>query len=512
MIQTSARGSMILIVGRMLSTFISAVGTILVARFLGSSKFGAMNIALIPVSIALLFVHNGVRAAVVSYIAEYRHTDKQEKIQEIIVCGLSFSFIVSLSVTLVMLFISGFLANEVFSLPEITPIIRILSLSIFFQSIVNVSTGVIIGFEKMNQSIMIQILQSISKTIIGPLLVYLGLGVAGAAYGYTLPFLVSSFLAVGLVYLDNKNLSFSSKLLSRDTFRLIILYVYPLLLANILAGGTNRILEFILSLNTTTEVMGNYSAAKSLTVLVQFFTSPISTATFPLLSKLNPKNSLFKKVYQNIIKYESIVVFPITCAIIALSEQFVAILYGPSYAQTSLYMQIYMISFFFIAFGRTVNYNILNSQKMTKITFQSTIITLILGLPLGIVLIPRYGIFGRLFIFLTAPTIGQLYSLFWIKKNYGLIPDFENVTKIFISSLMGFLLCKVFLFYFEANAFIELFVGGIIIFFVYLISILLTGALKKENLEDIRTLLKGYEVLAPIIDPVFNVLINIARE
>jgi O-antigen/teichoic acid export membrane protein len=512
MIQTAARGSMTLMIGRFFSTFISTIGSIIVARFLGSQSYGLMSIALIPYYIAILFVQNGTRSAMIRYIAEYRRSGEQKKIREIIVCGFTICVASGILVTTVMLLISGYVANQVFNLPEIAPIIQILSIGILFQSLSSTSRAIILGFEKMNQSVMIQIIQSISKTIIGPSLIYLGFGVIGAAYGYTLPFFITTIFGFLLIYSNYRDLNLSLNFINRETFRTILVYMYPLFLAQVLAGGLYRVLEFLLSLNVSTEIMGNYSAATAFSLIISFFTAPISTATFPLLSKLKPEDSIFKKVYQNIIKYESMVVYPITFAIIALSKHIVNILYGPTFTLTAQYLQIYMISFLFIGIGRHVNYSLLDSQKKTKISFQSTIIVIILSTIMGVTLIPRYGVMGRLLILLVAPTMGYLYMNLWIRKNFNVTPDYQNVAKIFTSAFSGFVICRLFLFFSNFNPLIEFLVGGVIIMASYLIMILLTGALKKENLEDIRSVIKTYKIFTPIIDPVINSMIKVARK
>ncbi len=59
-LQKSAKGGLILVVGQIASTLIYASGSILVARFLGSSTYGKMTIAMIPISIANLFGNPGI--------------------------------------------------------------------------------------------------------------------------------------------------------------------------------------------------------------------------------------------------------------------------------------------------------------------------------------------------------------------------------------------------------------------------------------------------------------------
>jgi O-antigen/teichoic acid export membrane protein len=61
------RGSFILIGGQLLSTLISVLGAILVARFLGSTSYGQIAIALVPVSIASILSDLGINSALIKY-------------------------------------------------------------------------------------------------------------------------------------------------------------------------------------------------------------------------------------------------------------------------------------------------------------------------------------------------------------------------------------------------------------------------------------------------------------
>ena len=80
MIQTYAQGTFILVLGKMASALISAIGVILIARFLGPTRFGILSIAQIPVSIALIFITNGVASSIITFTAEQRHRGEDQTI------------------------------------------------------------------------------------------------------------------------------------------------------------------------------------------------------------------------------------------------------------------------------------------------------------------------------------------------------------------------------------------------------------------------------------------------
>jgi O-antigen/teichoic acid export membrane protein len=73
MIEETARGGLVLILGQVSATLISALGVIIVARIIGSTSYGLLSIAVIPVQIFLMLIKNGVANAVTNFIAEDRH-------------------------------------------------------------------------------------------------------------------------------------------------------------------------------------------------------------------------------------------------------------------------------------------------------------------------------------------------------------------------------------------------------------------------------------------------------
>jgi O-antigen/teichoic acid export membrane protein len=210
LIQLSARGSLILVIGKMGATLISAVGTIVIARVLGSTYFGVLAIAQIPVSITLLLLNNGVSNAIINYVAENRHKEETHNLRNIMFAGFLINVLVGLLASISLYLLAGFLANKVFQLAELGHLIRILSVSVLAQALLSTSNAVFIGYEKMGVSSIVSMLYSLLKSVIGPVLVFLGYGVVGAALGYSLPYLTTGVVAVLIVALFYGGVSSSS--------------------------------------------------------------------------------------------------------------------------------------------------------------------------------------------------------------------------------------------------------------------------------------------------------------
>jgi O-antigen/teichoic acid export membrane protein len=508
MIENSAKGSLILILGQMTSNIISALGVIIVARILGSVNYGALNVAIIPVNLALLLVNNGVTTALTNLIAEDRHLNKGKNVASIIYSGYAINLTTGTLTTLILYITAGTIANNIYNQSELAKLIQILSITTLAQAIYTTSTAILIGYERMQQHSLINIIFSIFKSTIAPILVYLGYQLNGAALGHSLPTLLAGLAASALViknlrrYQTNGSLSYIGP---------IIKYSKPILASSILGGLFLQTLNFTLSLNVPLAEMGNYTAAVNFNVLISFILTPISTAMLPLLSKLDPKNKIFQTVYTNIIKYETLAAYPLAAAVIALSDKMINILYGSDYPTAILYVKLLMLNYFFIAFGSHINGIILNSQKRTDINLRITIIYIIIGSPIGILLIPRYGVLGYLIINSLAPTLGLLYSINWLRKNLEIRLELTSTPKIAASTLLGYIASLLVLRILNTNPWTELILGGITLALVYLTSIIATGALNHKNIRDIKNMTQKNK-LGKKLNPILDTLEKIARK
>jgi len=86
--KVSAKGSFHVLWGLVASTVISAVGSIFIARLLGSELYGLYGIALAAPSLITIFRDWGITSAIIRYLAQYRTENRAEEIRSIILTGL----------------------------------------------------------------------------------------------------------------------------------------------------------------------------------------------------------------------------------------------------------------------------------------------------------------------------------------------------------------------------------------------------------------------------------------
>jgi len=407
-LQQSAKGSVILMIGQVSSTLITAIAIIIVARFLGSTTYGQVTIAMVPISIAGLFIDLGMNGALIKYLAQCRSEGRLSDANSFLKSGLMFNILASSILTVLVFISSEYLANHIFHQPEIKVLIQVSSLNLIAQSLLNTARSIFIGYERMKLVSLLAVIQSIMKSFLSPVLVYLGFGALGAVTGYTASILIAGivgYLLVQFTYLK-QGMDRVSTISFLEASKTLLSYGAPIFLSIIISGSIGQIYNFLMALHVTPSDVGNYQAATNFPVLITFFTMPVVTVLFSLFSKIpQSDNGQLEAVYRNAVKYLALITVPITSVIILLSDPIVQIVYGGAYDQTSSYLKFICIPFLLIGLGSQINGNLLNSQGKTRPSFIRSILIFLVGLPMSLYLIPRMGVTGLLISMITATIV-----------------------------------------------------------------------------------------------------------
>jgi len=475
----------------------------LVARFLGSTSYGQVTIAMIPVSIAALFGDLGVTSALIKYIAQYRAEKKTAEIRTLVRSGLLLNSSVGALLSLITFLLAGPLATRVFHQPELKMLIEVASATLLANSLVVTSRSIFVGFERMEFHSLTVIIHSLLKSLLAPLLVLLGYGAVGATLGNTAPVILTGIIGLAIVVAAflRDSAQGEGTLSHVQASKLLLSYGYPLFLSSLFTGGLSQFYNFLMAIYVAASAIGNYQAAINFSVLITFLTMPIATTLFPLFSKLDfREGSMLRLVFQNSVKYAALLIVPLTAALIVLSHPIVRIIYGNSYRLAPLFLRIYVINFLFVGLGNICVANLLNGQGKTKVTFMMNLINLCIGLPLSLILIPRWGVVGLLLTMIVAPKPGLFFGLWWIKKDFGFTINWTASMKIYFSAGIAALATYYALAFLDLGNWEELLLGGVLFVMVYSLLVPLIGALEKGDIQNLRSIMKALGPLAPLFN------------
>jgi O-antigen/teichoic acid export membrane protein len=500
--KTSATGSFQLLIGVALSTVIMAVGAIILGRLLTPAGYGLYGIVLIPMTMITLFRDWGINSAMTKYIASLRVSSKDEEIGDVIAAGLIFEVASGIALSFLSLGLASFIATTVFNRPESALFIQVVSVSIIASSLLTASLALFVGFERMELYSLTLICQAVVKVAVGPILVFLGYSVMGAVIGYTVGFIAAGTIGLIVFYaalyrpLRRKGTGNITK-----TLRTMLNYGLPLGVYTILTGILGQIYLFIVPSFVSNTVYGNYLTAVNFTVILTFLTTPISTVLFPAFAKLDTQKDveLVKTVFASSIKYTSVLVVPSTMAMMVLSSPMIGTLYGQEYVYGPFFLTIAVISNLFVAVGSISATSLLSGLGETRTLMIQSVITLVIGLPLGLLLIPMYGVTGLIIAGLLAALPSMVWVLYWIWKRYEAKAEFRSSGRILAASALAAAAAYLSTDLFKTN-WIDLIIGLAVMLTVYVLSAPLIGAVSVTDIINLRTMLSGLGIVTRIIN------------
>jgi stage V sporulation protein B len=513
--KTSASGSFRLLIGVATSAIIMAVGTIILARLMTTDEYGLYGIVLIPSTMINLFRDWGINSAMTKYIAQYNFLHKDEEVHDVIVAGLIFEVVTGLALSFLSLFLASFIASTLFNRPTSASFIAIVSVSIISGSLLAASQSGFVGFERMGLNSFTLICQAVVKTAIGPVLVFLGYSVLGAVLGYTISFVAAAIIGLATFYFIlirpiRKRATHKSNI--TRTLKTMLNYGVPLSINSTLSGILVQVYAFMMPSFASNTMIGNYQTAVTFAVLLTFITTPIATVLFPAFSKLHPKeeHDLIKTVFTSSIKYTSILLVPATMAVMALSGPMIGTLYGEKYVYGPFFLTLYVVGNLFAVIGNLSAGSFLSGLGETRILMNQSILTLAIGLPLGFILIPAYGITGLLIASLLSGLPSMVWVLYWIWKHYKTKADFQSSAKILAASTLAAAITYLPTTLLNTANWIKLIIGLIVFVAVYILSAPLIGAVNQTDLNTLRTMLSGLGIISKIINIPLNTAEKIA--
>lgn len=509
--KTTATGSIQLFVGRIASTLVLAIGSIIVGLYISEGEYGLYTIALVPAATLLLFQDWGIGSALIRYCANYRASKMQGELRGLIASGLSFAILTGLTLTLLLVVISNFVAVTVYSKPESAFLILLSSITIFSTALYSCAISIITGFERMGLSSVASIVSAVVQGSISPLLVYLGFGAFGAVVGYTSASVASAVTGVVLLYFAiYRNLPVQ-KINKNQIFRALrplLRYGIPISIASIIGGISTQIYYFIMASFTDVAIIGNYSIAINFTVILTFIIYPLQTVLFPAFSKLDSvkDKQLLKTVYTSSIKYSSLFLTPVTMAIMVLSTPLISTIYADKWLSAPLFLTLYVSGNLVVLLGNLSYGRLLYAMGETGVLMKLSVLTLCVGVPLAFLLIPSFGIVGLIICSIIASVSSLLVGLYWTWKHYETKPDLQNSARIFIASVIAAVITFVLLSLLNAAPWIMLACGVFVFVMIYLISLPLVGAVNLVDIANLRLMFSEIRVVSKFLEIVLRIL------
>ena len=496
-----------LFVGEFLSTILYALAAILMARLLGPSGYGLYTLALVIPNLTVNLIGLGVDYAAARFPAKFRSENKPGAAVAILRSIIAFKSLTALLASLACLALADWLASILLNRSDAVGYLRLGLAFVVFQAVWSLLYYAFTGLDEAEKSALMKISAASIKVVAAPVLIVLGYGVAGAIMGHYLGIAVAAIAGTILLLKCCKRLEPKAvwegreeNSLSRE-LRLVLSYGLPLYIATAITILISQLRFIFLAYNVPDRDIGGFQAALNFSALFLVFFTPIMTSLLPAFSKLGSDNGSrgLELLFNTSVRSSSLLMTPLSIAVMILSPQLMEVIYGHGYRQASPYLTLYAASFLFVGVGYGILGSLFNGVGETGLTLRLNLVNLLAFLPTAYALTSRLGVMGLLASILFSNLISSIYGLFAARKRLGLRLRAKGLHKIYLSaftaSIPSILVSK----FADLPSLATLLAGGATYLIAYFTALTILRSVSRMDLESLGKAFSGVPLISSII-------------
>lgn len=297
----------------------------LLARLLGPETFGLIALAAVFMAFIQVFADQGFAEALVQRDQlEPEHLDT------------AFWTNIAIGLLITLLCIGGAqLIADLFNQPQLTPIIRWLSLSFLLRALSSVQEAIFrrnLAFKTLAIRSLIAV---VVGGVVGVTMALMGLGV----WSLVGQQLINSLIQVIVLWIASD---------WRPGFRFSVSHFKDLFSFGINVVGMNvldfinsRADDFLIGYFLGPVALGYYSVAyRIMTIVIDLLTNVINQVAIPAFSKLQKEPERLRDAFYTVTKFTSLVSFPIFLGLAALAPELIRLLLGPKWIPSIPVIQV----------------------------------------------------------------------------------------------------------------------------------------------------------------------------
>jgi len=508
-----AHGGFMLFVGEFLSTILLALAAILMARLLGPGGYGLYTLALVIPNLTVNLIGLSMDFAAARFPAGFRAGGKPWAAIAILRSIIFFKSLIALTVSLTCLAFADQLASIVLNRPDAGGYLRLGLAFVVFQAIWSLLYYAFTGLDEAEKSALMKVLAASIKVVAAPLLIVLGYEIVGAIIGHYLGITIAAVTGIILLFRSCKRLrlnavneSFGKSPLGQE-LKMVLSYGLPLYLATAITILIGQLRFIFLAYNVPDRDIGGFQAALNFQALFLVFLRPIITSLLPAFSKLssNDEGRGVDLLFNLSVRYSSLLMVPLSVAVMILSPQLMEIIYGHQYLWAATYLTLYAVIFLYVGLGYGTLGSLFNGIGETGLTLRLNLVNLLAFLLTAYALTPRLGVIGLLVSTLLSNFISSIYGLSAAWRRLGVRLRMKGLYKIYLSALMASIPSILISKLARLPSPVILLVSGVTYLITYFMALTMLRSVSRMDLENLEKAFSGM----PLISSIISVLVRV---
>ena len=451
--------------------FIQLVIQILIARILTPEDFGIIGMLAIFLAIAQSFIDSGFSNALIRKV-DRTEVDNSTVFYFNIVVGTFFYAI---------LYFTAPLIAQFYNTPILTPITRVISLGIIFNSLSIVQRAILTAKIDFKTQAKASLIAVIISGVVGLYMAHAGYGVWALVWQAVINYGINTII----LWILTK--WWPLWIFSWNSFKDLFGFGSKLLLSSLLDTIFRDIYTIVIGKAYSSADLGIYTNANR---FAQFpssnLTSIMQRVTYPLLCEFQDENERLRYLYRKYLRLSAYVIFPLMVGLAAVAHPLLIVLLTEKWTDAVPLLQILCIAMMWYPI-HSINLNLLQVKGRTDLMLSLEIVKKVVLVIVLCITIPQ-GIIWMCIGQIISSMIALVINTYYTRKliNLGFFKQMQDlVPAILYSSSMGFVV------YISttliADNILKVAIGIIVGILYYIIISKLTNS---EELQDVLSLLK----------------------
>lgn len=400
------------------------VVSVVLARLIMPDQFGLIAMLTVFTAVASVFIDSGFSQALI------RKTDRTQAD-----CSTVYWFNIVISiVSYAILFFGAPLVSDFYDIEELTPILRVTSLSLVIGSVAGVQRTLLTAEMDFKALTKLNLVSLIVSGAVGITLAYLDFKVWALVFqGLTQTILNTIFVVLKVKWTP-------SFIFSKKSFKEFFGFGSKLLASSLLDTVYSNIYNIVIGKVYKSSDLAFYNRAQSLTTITTSTpTSVLQSVTYPTLCKLQDNDEFLKTGYRRILKISAFIVFPLCLGVGAVAYPLINVLYTNTwiYAATLLSIIVFGMMWYPI---HAINLNYLIVKGKSNLFLRLEIIKKIQGVLILCITIPL-GLQAMCW----GMVVGSILCLIWNTHytgkflNMGILSQIKDILPIIVLSTVMFI-------------------------------------------------------------------------
>lgn len=377
---------------RISGMFLTLFVSIFLGKKIGAEGLGVINLANRIVAILLVVCMFGMRQILIKEIAIGYNTNSLKRIGDVIKTSYWFNFGFSIVISTGLIFLSPWLANDIFELPQLKWVL-ILTFMVFpFQILSRIFSSGLNAYGKIWQSSLVD--QTLSVFIAGILMLFyvmldIEVNIINVIIAYLVGRLFTS-LTLGIYW----NRLFSSKLKKEQRIKELFASAFPVFLVSITASIYKNIDIVLIGWFCSVKDVGIYAVASRIAILSGFLLGVTNATVAPKFASLYQSNS--KEDLRKLVHFTTLTLLVFSILVLLFCILFgssILSIWGDEFRKGYFVLVILSIGQFFNVSTGLVG-TLLTMTGFEKKLLAVNTFFMILNIILNIILISIFGIIG----------------------------------------------------------------------------------------------------------------------